>query len=92
MPQRGCAITNIGETKIFLNVERHINVESELKRLNKKLEEKRRFIEDLDRKIKDPNREKIPGQLREKQDRQMEGLRSEEKVILEAIERMARIK
>ena len=77
VPQKGVGISNIGNNKIFLNLGPHINVESELQRLNKKLNEKRKFIEDLDKKINDKNRGKIPQALREKQDKQMEGLQSE---------------
>ena len=57
-------ITNIGPNKIFLNLGAFINVETELARLNKKLEEKRGFINALNEKINDKNRDKIPAHLK----------------------------
>jgi len=48
---KGCGISNFGATKIFLELGSHINVDKEIERLTKKLNEQLGFIENLFRRL-----------------------------------------
>ena len=68
---KGCGVSNFETTKIYLELGAHINVEKELSRLDKKLDELMGFKENLLKKINDPNRHKAPEKLRKDQDEQL---------------------
>jgi valyl-tRNA synthetase len=74
---KGCGISNFGATKIFLELGSHINVDKEIERLTKKLNEQLGFIENLLKKINDKNRDKIPEKLKIEQNQQLEGYQME---------------
>lgn len=85
---KGCGVSNIGTTRIFLELGSHINFDKELERLNKKLTELTGFKNNLLEKINDPNRHKIPEKLRTEQDQKLEGFLKEEAIIQEAIQKI----
>lgn len=64
-------MSNFETTKIYLELGAHINIEKELSRLDKKLDELMGFKENLMKKINDPNRHKAPEKLRKDQDEQL---------------------
>lgn len=57
---KGCGIAIIDNSKIFLELGTHIDANKELARLNKKLEEIAKFKANLEVKINDKNRDKMP--------------------------------
>lgn len=59
-------------SKIYLELGIHVDVIKEIERLNKNLEEKRKFKEKLEAKINAPNREKMPEKVRNEQNQQMQ--------------------
>lgn len=74
-------MSNYQTTKIFLELGAHINIEKELSRLDKKMEELSGFKENLMKKINDPNRNKAPEKLRKEQDEQLNKFEKEEAVL-----------
>lgn len=57
---KGCGVATVGATKLYLELAAHIDVKKELERLNKKLEEIKKFKDNLQVKMNDKNRDKIP--------------------------------
>lgn len=64
-------MSNIGTTRIFLELGSYINFDKELERLGKKLAELTGFKNNLLEKINDPNRHKIPENKRLEQDQKL---------------------
>lgn len=89
---KGCGVSNYQTTKIFLELGAHINIEKELSRLDKKMEELSGFKENLMKKINDPNRNKAPEKLRKEQDEQLNKFEKEEAVLQEALVRIKALK
>ena len=61
---KGCGISNIGTSRIFLELGAHINFEKELERLNKRLTELTNFKANVLKSINDPNRHKKPEKVK----------------------------
>jgi valyl-tRNA synthetase len=85
---KGCGVASIGSSKIFLELGSHIDGSKELARLNKKLEEIAKFKENLEKKIKDKNRDKKPEKVRQEEDEQMAKFLAEEATLLQGVEKI----
>lgn len=57
-------------SKLYLELASHIDVKKELERLNKKLEEVNKLKANLEVKLNDKNRDKVPEAVRQKEDAQ----------------------
>lgn len=62
---KGCGVAKVGSSRLYLELAAHIDVKKELERLNKKLDEINKFKENLQVKLNDKNRDKIPEKVRQ---------------------------
>lgn len=89
---KGCGVASFENTKIYLELGAHINIDNELERLQKKLDELDTFKQNLLKKINDPNRHKAPEKLRNEQDEQLAKYQAEQTLLIEACTRIKALK
>lgn len=88
---KGCGIAIIGNSKIFLEISSHIDINKEIARVNKKLGEIAKFKENLQKKLDAKNRDKIPEKVRLEQEEQMVKFNTEEANLLDGLEKIKKI-
>lgn len=88
---KGCGIAISGESRIFLELSAHIDLNKEAARISKKLEELAKLKEGLQKKLDAKNRDKIPEKVKQEENEKMEKYIAEETNLKEGLEKIKQL-